>query len=588
VKWNPFTGPTHRRAAAGADWAAVDDLPIIDRRTFLTGAAAGMGSLALLADPDAAIAAARRRRVSRRSQLALDGRFRQSVASGQPGTHGITLWTRVDELERRSRLQVEISPDRDFRRIISRRDVFAEPRTDFTINERISGRFLKPGEEYFYRFYTCNTNSPVGRFRTARPADSREPVRIAFFSCQEFDSGFYTAHAELAKVEDLDLVVCLGDYIYEKVFDDRPVRRDTTGANGDGEVQTLAEYRAKYNLYHTDRNLLAVRAKFPLMSIWDDHEVEDNYAAERPGGQTDDRRLPFSRRRAAAYRAFFEHMPRVRVKADPDRIYGSIRLGGMAEVLFLDTRRFRDDQPNNEGDDGFAPSDPVTRADPSRTLLGREQKGWLKGALAASPARWKVVANQIMIMALDLPARQPLNTDQWDGYEAERRELLEFIRTSGLRDVTFVTGDIHTFFAGNVTPSGRQGLPSDGPSVATEFVGGSITSKGIADQAGEEPANATALPSDQNVLANNPHIRFSNQRFKGFGILEARADELLVEYRAVRTVQSRTSPALSLQRFRVAAGVPLVERLGGEAPPQAPVPLVEGGSLDGLPIRVRP
>jgi len=546
----------------------------LGRRSFLTGGAAGLGALVVVGDPDAAIAAARRRVRRAQVPLALEGRFAQSVASGQPATNAITLWTKVDELTRASRLQVEVSPDSDFRRIIARKNVVAGPDTGYTVNTRVSVRALRPGEQYFYRFYTCNENSPVGRFKTARPADSREPVRIGFFSCQEFDSGFYTAHAALAQESDLDLVLCLGDYVYEKAFEDRPVRDDSTGANGDGEVQTLPEYRAKYDLHHTDKDLLAMRAAHSMMAIWDDHEVEDNYAHGRPGGQTDDRRIPYAQRQASGYRAFFEYMPRIRERDDPDRTFGRLALGANADVFLLDTRRFRDDQPCNPSDSGFQPCPPAVRADPSRTLLGPGQKAWLLNGLASSQATWKVVANQIMIMALDVPRTQPLNTDQWDGYEAERRELLEFVQSRGIRDVTFVTGDIHTFFAGNVSPSGRQDELSTPGAAATEFVGGSITSKGIADQFGDPPADAVAIPSDQSVYFNNPHIRFSNQRFKGYGVLEARPDELLVQYRAVQTTQSPDSAAFTLASFRVASGTPRVEVLDQPAGPQ---PLPQGG-----------
>ncbi len=544
----------------------------LSRRHFLGAAAAAAGGV-VLGGP--VVEAARRTAASSAgAAVALDGAFRQGIASGQPAPDAITLWTRLEELERASRLQVEVSPDRDFRRIIARKNVVAGPDSGYTVNTRVSVRALRPGEQYFYRFYTCNESSPVGRFKTARPADSREPVRIGFFSCQEFDSGFYTAHAALAQESDLDLVVCLGDYIYEKGFEDRPVREDSTGANRDGEVQTLPEYRDKYSLYHTDQNLLAVRAAHPMMAIWDDHEVEDNYAAGRPGGQTDDRRIPYPQRQANAYRAFFEYMPRIRERDDADRIIGRLPLGANADVFLLDTRRFRDDQPCSPSDRGFQPCPPAVRADPSRTLLGGGQKAWLLNGLAGSQATWKVVANQIMIMALDVPRTSPLNTDQWDGYEAERRELLEFVQGRGIRDVTFVTGDIHTFFAGNVSPSGRQDELGTPGAAATEFVGGAISSKGIADQFGEPPADAVAIPSDESVYFNNPHIRFSNQRFKGYGVLEARPDELLVQYRAVETTQSPDSGAFTLASFRVASGTPRVEVLDQ---PAGARPLPQGG-----------
>ena len=362
--------------------------------------------------------------------------------------------------------QVEISRDEDFRSVLYRQNVVADVERGFAVHHRADNAALKPGEQYFYRFYTCDENSPVGRFRTARPADSAEPVRIGFFSCQAFEAGFYTAHAGLAAEPDLDAVVCLGDYIYEKVFyNDPEARPDRTGRDKDGYVETLEEYRAKYALYHTDSRLLEVRRKFPLIAITDDHEVEDNYAGGTPGGEGREGGIPFAQRRNNGYRTFFEHMPRIRDPREADRTYGSIPLGRHAELMLLDTRQYRDDQPC--GDQFFVP---CTESEaPGRTLLGAAQKQWLKDRLAASPATWKVVANQVMIMSLDGPSRNEVNKDGWDGYAAERQELLEFLDQRKIQDVTFITGDIHTFLAGNVTATGRQGA-ADRPAAARDGV----------------------------------------------------------------------------------------------------------------------
>jgi alkaline phosphatase D len=533
-----------------------------DRRRFLTGAAAGAGALALGADPSAAAARSRYAGFPRAGEVA----FSQGVASGQPSCRGITLWTRAAGLDRDSRLELEVARDPGFRKVVVRRDVLAEERRDFTVHARLSGGGLRPGEQYFYRFSSRSEDSVVGRFKTSLPPDSREPVRIGFFSCQAYDAGFYTAHAGLAAEDDLDLVVCLGDYIYEKVFfEGPPQRKDTTGDNQDGEVETLRAYRAKYALYHSDANLRRVRQNHALMSIWDDHEVEDNYARDKPGEATDDPDLPFRARRANAYRAFFEHMPRIRSRSQPDRIYGKLRLGGNAELFLLDERQYRDDQPCN---DQFGVANCPEAFAPNRTMLGSAQRRWLKGALDDSRATWKVVGNQVMFMALDAPAGNPINPDQWDGYKAERQDILDSARRRKVEDIAFLTGDIHTFFAGQVTPSGRQpGQPQPGGPVATEFVGGSITSDGLADSVAREPLKPQQVKllaglSDSSVRANNPHIEYSNQEFKGYGVLEARRGELRVSYRAVRSVDKPRSSVFTLQRFRVERGQPNVEVLG--------------------------
>jgi len=541
-------------------------MAVTTRRSFLGGAAAGVCALAALRDPFALAQSS--------VPVARGGTFAQGVACGQPTTNGITLWSRIDGLERESRVQFEISPDRDFRRVIHRQDALASPENAYAVLQRVDDpRVLAPGQEYFYRCLTCDTSSTVGRFRTARPADSREPVRIGFFSCQDFEAGYYTAHDGLA-AEDLDFVVCLGDYIYERSFYEGP-RRDPIG-----EAETLEQYRAKYALYHSDPKLVNVRQQFAMMAIWDDHEVEDNYAAGLPGGATQQRDVAYRLRQANAYRAFFEHMPRIRVGAERDRIYGNVSLGGTAEVFLLDQRQYRSDQPCNPDDSGFRDSEecPTNQPlyDPSRTLLGAEQTGWLQAGLKGSRSTWKVVGNQLMIMALDFPEPGgPINDDQWDGYGANRGELLSFVEREGIENLTFVTGDIHTFFTGAVAPSGRtvdpdatspvlgdSGQYGEVP-VATEFVGGSITSRGFGDAAPEEggaPGNQGAAQAfEAAILGDNPHMVYMDGERRGYGVLECTAQDLTVRYRQPLTTQETTSEIVTGAEFRVQAGTTDIE-----------------------------
>ena len=251
-------------------------------------------------------------------------------------------------------------------------------------------------------------------------------------------------------------------------------------------------------------------------------------------------------------------------------------------MFLLDTRRYRDDQPCNP-DDSFVsqPCPPQTTDDPARTLLGARQKRWLKRSLASSRAQWRLVANQVMITSLDAPPRNPLNTDSWDGYGAERAELIDHLGAEGIADVAFVTGDIHTFFAGDVTRTGRQALrgvegsdPMNGPARATEFVGGSVTSPGVIDRvASTEPERiAAAAPIDAGALGNNPQLTYSNQAYKGYAIVEASGGDLRVSYRAVRDTRLAESQVFTLRRFRVERGRPIVIDEGGPLPLPAPAP----------------
>src|SRR3954447_26358445 len=317
----------------------------LKRREFVI---AGTGAGLLLAAPGPLnyVALAKQRKLP----LAGAGKFAHGVASGFPGPKAITLWTRVSELTRSSRLTLEAATDKPSGPADKRQDVVADANADYAVHARVAS--LKPAHEYYYRFHTKHTNSRVGTFRTLPPTDSNQAIKIGFYSCQSYEAGYYTAQAALAKEKDLDLVLCLGDYIYEHHYYDGPAERaDGTGANKDGDVQTLAEYRQKYRFYQTDKHLQDLHAAYPFVVIWDDHEVEDNYAGTQPDSASKDpeheennnsypRRVPFGARRKNGYKAFFEAMPMIEPRRD--RMYGSIKLGKMAELFITDERQYRD------------------------------------------------------------------------------------------------------------------------------------------------------------------------------------------------------------------------------------------------------
>jgi alkaline phosphatase D len=489
------------------------------------------------------VVARRRRRPLR------GGTFSLGVASGVPLLDGATLWTRVDGLERTGRVELEVAADPEFRRVLHRERPLVHRVRDYTVKRTVRSRRLRPGEYYWYRFESRDGSSQVGRFRTALPADSAEPVRIGFFSCQKWHQGYFTGHLGLAAEPDLDLVVSLGDYIYEEPALDVkvPERRDTVGATKDGDVQTLREYRDKYRLYKSDPDLIAMHLAHPVCAIWDDHEAEDDYAGATEGDALRPRRVPFAERRRAGYLSFFEYLPVPRLRSDPFRTYGSLRLGGV-ELLLLDTRQYRDAL-------ACRPLEPCVEGNaPGRSILGGTQRAWLMSALAGSTATWKVIANQVMMMSLDLATLGiGINADQWDGYAAERRELLEHVVARGIKDVTVITGDIHTFFAGAVHTSGRI----ESPAAATEFVGGAITAAGIQETLGGGDPTAT----ETTIRASNLHLAYVDAERKGYGVLEASPRELKVTFRSPRTVVAPRSEVDDLASFRVARGSTVVERL---------------------------
>ena len=513
----------------------------LTRRRLLHSAAAGATAL-YVADADLVALAGKRRP----KRLVREAAFDCGVMSGDPTHRAVTLWTRLGEVEQDlARVRLEVARDPDFKRLVARRVVPTSRDRDHTVKVRVGG--LKPDKRYWYRFVTRTGSSPVGRTQTAPHPTSDRKVRFGFFSCQDWVSGYYGAYRRFVE-EDLDFVLCLGDYVYERIF--YPVHRpDESGANKDGDVKTLDEYRQKYRLYRSDADLQEMHRALPFLAMWDDHEVEDNYAGGDPGSDDWD-----PARKDAGQRAFHEYQPNLRIKSDALRTYRRLRFGRHVELLMLDQRAYRDDQPC--GDAFLAP---CGESAAPRDYLGRPQMDWLKTLLAASSASWKVIGNQLMAMPLDVAEGVPVTQDSWEGYQAERTELLRWILDRDVRDVAFLTGDIHTFFAGHVLRDGREG-----PTAAVEFVGGSTTSPGAAELVSEY-SGYTISPDQAQLIADrfpvtNPWMAYAESRSHGVAVVEADAKGLNAAYLASRDVTTRDGSAdvRVLQRFAVERGTPRV------------------------------
>ncbi len=534
----------------------MDDVLLTRRRLLTTGAAAAAASTAF---PLTSVAAR-----ARRVPLARSGTFASGVAAGLPTQRGALLWTRLDEVgaraapgarSTRERVRYEVADDPGFSRVLVRGQVDAVSLRDGTARVSVSSPRLEPGRPYWYRFATRSTSSRVGRFKTLRPADSAEPVRIGYFSCQRYEHGYFTPQ-ELLAAEDLDVVVSLGDYLYEE--DATPInaeRRDPSG-KPNGHVETLAQFRSRHRTYRSDERLQAMHAQHAFVSIWDDCEVEGNWAGEGPSSgpsPVDERAIPFASKRQNGILAYFEWMPVPRPRGvDRFKIYRSLRLGRQAELFLLDTRQYRDPQPCN--DVAFDSGPPCPTVDAPRRRLGDEQKRWLKDRVPSSDATWKILGNAQMMMALDVVPGGSAQVDDWSGYGAERREVLEHFRSRGVRNLTSIVGDVHSYFAGDLYTTGRI----DGRRVGTEFVGASVTH------------NALSLPglskeqSDlitANLPVTNPHLRFADFSTHGYVVMEARPDELRVDFVGVSSVVTPTAERVAVASFRVADGSPVVQRV---------------------------
>ena len=489
-------------------------------------------------------------RVTDRPRLA-DDPFQLGVASGDPTPGGGILWTRLAPrpLEpeggmagQRTVVTWEVSDDERFTRVVKQGRATAAPELSYTVHADVDG--LAPDRWYYYRFSAGGATSPVGRLRTAPAAGASTPLRFAFASCQHWEQGLFTAYEHMA-AEELDLVTHLGDYIYEYGTIEGRVRR-----HAGLEIRTLDDYRRRYAQYKADPLLQAAHARCPWIVTWDDHEVDNNYAGlVGENGMESEEQMHL--RRAAAYQAWWEHqpvkVPRARSWADLD-ITRTATWGALARVWVVDTRQHRSDQACGDGDQ-VVPCD--VWADPSRTLLGEAQERWLFEGLRSSRARWQVIANQVMVGTFD---RQPgperrVSMDQWSGYPAAQGRLLRAIGERAPNRTVVITGDIHSSWVNELRPDDGRGA-----SVATEFVGTSISSGGDGAEARARPEWLTR------ALAEQPQIRWQDGR-RGYVRCTVTPDAWTAEYRLVPFVSRPGAPVETATRWRVSHGRAGVEQL---------------------------
>ena len=469
--------------------------------------------------------------------------FTFGVASGDPLPRSVVLWTRLapTALESAGALadavavDWEIAEDEAFTRVARTGSAVALPELGHSVHVEVEG--LEPGREFFYRMIAGSEASPVGRTKTGPPSDAPlDELRLAFASCQHYEHGFFTALRHLSN-EDLDLIVHLGDYIYEgsSVLD--RVRQ-----HEGPEIMTLDDYRARYTMYRADADLQAAHAAAPWVVTSDDHEVDNDYAAEI----SENRASPeaFLLRRAAAYQAYYEFMPlrRSSMPAGPDmQLYRRLRFGNLVEMNLLDTRQYRSPQPCGGG--GNRPTC-ATHISDEQTILGQQQRRWLFEGLAASGARWNVLAQQVMVARLRRINDEGIETwsmDKWDGYPAERQALLDLLAEGGTLNPIVLTGDIHSNW---VTDLKRDFDDESSEIVGTEFVGTSLTSGG----------NGRAMSDGgQRSMTDNPHVRFYNGQ-RGYVTATVTPELWTTEFRIVPSVTQPGGGVETAARFVVEEG----------------------------------
>ena len=502
----------------------------MDRRAFLGMGVMGAASLAIGTGV----------LTGNRAQAAFPSYpFKLGVASGDPLPDGVVLWTRLAPSPLQGggmpksdvSVRWEVSEDDGFRNVVRTGTQLATPGLAHSVHVEVSG--LQPGRYYWYRFKAGSEISPVGRTKTA-PAEGAaiDAMSFAFASCQNWEAGFYPAYRAMA-AEQLDLVVHLGDYIYEGAA-------ATTGgvrAHRGGDPMTLADYRNRHALYKTDPNLQAAHAAHPWMVTWDDHEVDNNYAGLVAADGLS--RAEFARRRAAAYRAYYEHLP-LRRSSVPSganaRVYRRLTYGNLVRISALDTRQYRTDQPCGDGLKARC----AAALDPNATLTGPAQEGWLLDGLGSSPARWNVIAQQVVMSQYDHRGGEGglFNMDAWDGYVAARNRVLGYLLNKEPSNPVVITGDVHSNWVSDLKADFRD---ESSATIGTELVGTSITSR-------LTPAAAQTV---EDARSENPHVRFFDGRPGGYVRCSLNAERWQSDFRLVGSTGSPQSTVGTLASFVV-------------------------------------
>lgn len=535
-------------------------IPRFNRRSFALGmTAAGLHFTSEIGATPAAISGAD-----------IDSNpFTLGVASGEPEPDGIVIWTRIAPKPFEPgggihgtsvEVRWEIAADDGMREIVQSSVFITEAMWAHSVHVEVSG--LQPNREYWYRFRVGEWQSPIGRTITApAPGAMPEAFRFAFASCQRWDQGFYTAYRDMT-AQRPDLIVHLGDYIYESAISNRPGLRDSPVRDlsdvpiiSTTELRNLEQYRHRHAIYRRDPDLQDAHAIAPWLVTWDDHEVNNNYfgaiVRDSPAAG------PLLERRAAAYQAYWEHMPlrdRMRPQGPDLPLYRSATFGNLIRFNVLDTRQYRSPQVTTCSDsergewDGYC----AQALNPDRTMLGIEQKQWLYDGFGDTTTRWSVLAQQVPFSRIDYddsPQRAAYGDnemDKWDGYAAERDEILA-VMADAARQQSFhpivITGDVHSNYVWDIKEN--WDAPGSETSIGTEFVGTSIASNG------DGPLhNDGAFTTQRGNWRGNPHNHlYDNHR--GYVLIDVTTDELVARYQTVSSVESPDGDVNTLASFGV-------------------------------------
>ncbi|WP_322760113.1 alkaline phosphatase D family protein [Frankia sp. Cr2] len=472
--------------------------------------------------------------------------FTLGVASGEPTSHGVVLWTRLapspldpDGGMPNSNYKVRwiVADDCNLKHVVRTGVATATPEWAHSVHVEVEG--LLPAWDYYYAFEIDGERSPIGHTRLAPGAGWNIPaMKIAHVSCQNFEEGYYRAYRDIAE-QDLDIVFHLGDYIYES--NPRPGR---SRLHSNTEPYDLAGYRVRLSQYKTDPDLQAAHAAHAWGVTWDDHEVDNDYTATT--NQDKGTQDTFLVRRNAAYQAYWENMPLPNRVRQDYVLYRRLRYGKLAEFSILDTRQYRDSHACD--DNGVTSGQFATcseNQEPTRSVLGAPQRDWLLKGFRNAKTHWNVFPQQILMAQLNFNAGPDLKywNEFWDSYGAERRTVLQAMYDRKLSNPVVLTGDIHAFLINDLHTDFRD---PNSPVVATELVGTSIS---------------TVLPVPFPTIVgaaipNNPHIKLFDCNYRGYILSTITQEDWTAELRAVRDFTKRDSEMFLHSKWVIEDGTP--------------------------------
>ena len=506
--------------------------------------------------------------------------FKHGVASGDPLSNALIIWTRATTSQSNFEVTVawELASDSQFKNIIRSGREQTDKSRDFTI--KIDVQELAPNTEYFYRFMGLNTQSPIGRAKTL-PINNIEQVKMAVVSCSNYPAGYFNAYTDAAKQKDLDVVLHLGDYIYEYPMGGYATENAEKigrqlAADNSGEIITLSDYRKRYAIYRTDQGLQALHAAAPFIAIWDDHEVTNDTYKSGAENHTPDEG-DFFKRRAAAIQAYYEWLPiRPPMGEQSPQIYRTFDFGNLISLHMLDTRVIARDKQLAYSDYKNLETKQMDVArfasdlnNPSRQLLGNTQLNWLTSAITKSNAKWQVLGQQVLMTKMWLPTEifsqsdrtkipqvlkelvtikkavlankavtpeqlarvntlMPYNLDAWDGYPSEREALYKSV-TALNKKLVVVAGDTHNAWHGTLKNA-------KGENVGVEFATPGVTSPGMEHYLALNTAQAKQMADSLSLLIND--LNYCDLSHRGYMLVTITKEQITTDWRYIDNINS--------------------------------------------------